>query len=131
MVGVRSLPYSGEDCGSRMIPEVHSVLILETRRLDGRLFLLDSDGLIRSSEGIGVVGGVEKVSPSGDAIAKAEAMKMGWSRLRNVRELFETYLFLAVFASSVIVVILSCLIWSHLLTCTDRLSASNHHQQSP
>jgi hypothetical protein len=36
--------------------------------------------LIRSSGGIGVVGGVEKVSTSGDANAKAEAMIM--ERLR-------------------------------------------------
>ena len=57
-----------------MIPEVHSTLVFAIRRLDGRLFFLDSDGLIRSSGGIGVLGGVEKDSNSGDASAKVEAM---------------------------------------------------------
>jgi hypothetical protein len=63
-----------------MIPDFHSAPASEIRRLDGRLFLLDNEGLIRSSGGSGVVGGVEKVSTSGDANAKAEAMIM--ERLR-------------------------------------------------
>ena len=76
VVGVGSRPDSGEACGSRMIPDVHSALAFEMRRLDGLLFFLDSDGLIRRSGGIGDEGGVEKVSRSGDAKAKAEAMTM-------------------------------------------------------
>jgi hypothetical protein len=59
------------------IPGAHSVLVLEIRRLEGRLLFLESDGLIRSSGGIGVLGGVEKVSRSGDAKAKVEAMVTG------------------------------------------------------
>ena len=74
------------------MPEVHSTLVFDIRRLDGRLLFLDSDGpLIRSSGGIGVVGGVEKVSISGDANAKAEAMAIRWLRQRNVRELVKAY----------------------------------------
>lgn len=74
------------------MPEVHSVLVLEIRRLDGRLFFLESDGLIKSSGSIGVVGGVERESISGEANAKVEAMTMG-RRLRwsNVRELVKAY----------------------------------------
>jgi hypothetical protein len=67
-------PMLREACGSRMIPEVHSALVLEIRRLDGRLFFLDSDDLIRISGDIGVVGGVEKVSASGDGDARLEGM---------------------------------------------------------
>jgi len=59
------------------MPEAHSALVLETRRFDGQLFFLDSDGLIRSSGRIGVVGGVEKLSISGEANAKVEVMTMG------------------------------------------------------
>lgn len=73
-VGEGSSLYSGEACGSRMIPEVHSVLVFEMRRLDGRLFFLDSDDLIRISGDIGVVGGVEKVSASGDDNLEVEGM---------------------------------------------------------
>jgi len=77
-VELRSSPYSGETCGSRMMSAFHSVLVFERCRLDGRLFFLDSDGFIRISGGIGVVGGVEKVSPSGDGgNAKVEGMAMG------------------------------------------------------
>ena len=72
-----SSPNSGETCGSRMTSGVHSVLVFERCRLDGRLFFLDSDGFIRISGGIGVVGGVKKVSPSGDGgNAKGEGMAM-------------------------------------------------------
>lgn len=60
-----------------MMPGVHSVLLFEIRRSDGRLFFLDSDGLVRSSGSIGVVGGVVKVSPSGEANSKVEGMTMG------------------------------------------------------
>ena len=49
--------------------EVHSMPVLEMRRLEGRLLFLESDGLIRSSGGMGVLGGVEKDSRSGDAKA--------------------------------------------------------------
>ena len=76
VVGVGSRPYS-ESCGSMTIPGVHSVGVLEIRRLDGLLFFLDSDGLIRISGGKGVLGGVEKVSTSGDANVKVEAMTIG------------------------------------------------------
>jgi len=73
-VGVGSVLHSGEAWGSRMMPEVHPTLVSEMRRLDGRLFFLDSDGFIRISGGIGVVGGVEKISPSGDTNAEVEGM---------------------------------------------------------
>jgi len=77
LVGVGSRPYSGEACGSTMMPAAHFVLVFERCRLDGRLFFLDSDGFIRISGGIGVVGGVEKVSTSGDGgNAKVEDMAM-------------------------------------------------------
>jgi hypothetical protein len=66
VVGLGSSLHSGEACGSSMMPGVHSALVREMRRSEGRLLFLDSDGLIRISGGIGVVGGVEKVSPSGD-----------------------------------------------------------------
>jgi len=74
-VGEGSNLHSGEACGSRMIPEVHSALAFEMRRLDGRLLFLDSDDLIRISGGMGVVGGVEKVSTSGDDNVKVEGME--------------------------------------------------------
>lgn len=77
VVGVGSHPYSGEACGSMTMPGAHSKLVLEMRRLEGRLLFLESDGLIRISGGIGVLGGVEKVSRSGDANAKVEAMTVG------------------------------------------------------
>ena len=73
-MGEGSSLYSGDACGSRMIPEVQSALVFEMRRLDGRLFFLDSDDLIRISGGIGVVGGVEKVSISGDGNVEVEGM---------------------------------------------------------
>jgi len=57
-----------------MMPDVHSVLAFEICRLDGRLFFLDRDVLIRISGGVGVVGGVENVSPSGDGGVKVEGM---------------------------------------------------------
>jgi len=77
VVGLGSSTHSGETCGSRMMPAVHSVLAFERCKLDGRLFFLDRDGFIRISGGIGVVGGVEKVSPSGDGgSVKAEGMVM-------------------------------------------------------
>ena len=75
-VGEGSSLHSGEACGSRMIPDVHSALVFEMRRLDGRLLFLDSDDLIRISGGIGVVGGVEKISISGDGDVEAEGMAM-------------------------------------------------------
>ena len=78
---------SGEACGSRTIPDVHSGLVFEIRKLDGRLALLDSDGLIKSSGGMGVVGDVEKASISGEANAKADAMTVEGLRRRNVRRL--------------------------------------------
>ena len=73
-VGADSTPHSGEACGSRMMPEVHSALVLEMERLDGRLFFLDNDDFIRISGGIGVEGGVEKISISGDDSVKVGAM---------------------------------------------------------
>lgn len=76
-MGVGSCPYSGEACGSRTIPGVHSVLVFEMRRMDGRLFFLDSDDLNRISGGIGVEGGVENVSTSGDDDVRVEGMAMG------------------------------------------------------
>lgn len=53
------------DDSSRTMSEVHSPPALITIEL-GLLLRLDSDGLIRSMVGPGVVGGVEKVSVSGD-----------------------------------------------------------------
>lgn len=76
MVGAGSRLYSGDACGSRMMPEFHSAREFEMRRLDGRLLFLDSDGVVRISEGIGVVGGVEKVSLSGDGGTKGEGIAM-------------------------------------------------------
>lgn len=73
-VGAGSNLHSGEPWGSRMMSDVHSALLFKMCRLDGRLFFLDSDDLVRISGGIGVVGGVENVSPSGDDSAKAETM---------------------------------------------------------
>lgn len=58
------------------MPEAQSELVLEIRRLEGLLLFLDSDGLIRSSEGIGEAGGVEKDSTSGEANAKMEVMSI-------------------------------------------------------
>ena len=113
VVGVGSRPYSGEACGSRTMPEVHSGPLLEIRRLDGRLFFLDSDGLMRSSGSIGVVGGVEKVSASGEADAKVEVML----KLRSFCWFTHPGL--------------GCHLKYHLLTCIDRLSASNHRHQTP
>lgn len=77
-VGVGSHPYSGESRRSTIMAEVHSELVLEIRKLDGRLSFLDSDGLIRSSGSIGVVGGVEKGSGSGDPNPMVVAMTRGW-----------------------------------------------------
>lgn len=54
------------------------------QRLDGLLFLLDSDDLIRISWGIGVEGGVEKASTSGDGTAKAEGMVRVTDKATNV-----------------------------------------------
>lgn len=73
---VSSSPHSGETCGSRMMSEVHSVVVFEMCKLDGRLFFLDSEDFIRISEGIGVVGGVENVSPSGDGGGNAKVAGM-------------------------------------------------------
>lgn len=86
-----SSPHSGEVCGSRMMPDFHSALVSVMCRLDGRLFFLDSDDLIRISGGFGVVGGVENVSPSGDDGGKVEGMAKYRMKLRNVRELAEAY----------------------------------------
>ena len=86
-MGLGSSPHSGETWGSRMMPAVHSVLVFERCKLDGRLFFLESDGFIRISWGIGVVGGVENVSPSGDGgNAKAEGMVMVEGK--NVRDAY-------------------------------------------
>ena len=74
VVGVGCWLHSGDACGSRTIPEVQSAQVFEMRKFDGRLFFLDSDGLIRISAGIGVVGGVEKVSKSGDGGTKVDGM---------------------------------------------------------
>lgn len=52
--------------------------------LDGLLFFLDSDDLVRISWGIGVEGGVEKISTSGDDTAKAEGMTRGKDKATNV-----------------------------------------------
>lgn len=77
VAGVGSNLHSGDTCGSRMMPDVHSALVFEIRRLDGRLFFLDSDDLSRISGGIGVVGGVENISTSGDDSVKVVGMVKG------------------------------------------------------
>ena len=73
-MGVGSILHSGEPWGSRMMSDIHSTPLFEMRRLDGRLFFLDNDDLVRISGGIGVVGGVENISPSGDDSANVEGM---------------------------------------------------------
>lgn len=94
VVGVGCRLHSGDAWGSRMMSEVHSAREFEMRRLDGRLFFLDNAGMVRiSAEGIGVVGGVEKVSTSGDGGTKVEGMVMERLKQTNVCELGKAYKF--------------------------------------
>ena len=96
-----------------MMPEFHSTLEFEMRRLDGRLFFLDSDDLIRISCGFGVEGGVVKISTSGDGSVKAEGMVRVTNKATNVCGLVYAYELLLVWTPR---------LRSHVMTFTaDRL----------